>query len=91
MTGSNTKAQEISTEEFMKTNTYQCLIKGQSTIEYLSKVQRDLQKELIERENSTYKLIKYVNSLFDQERKLNEKIVQMKVQNDSDLERIEYV
>jgi hypothetical protein len=73
----------------MKTGTYDCLLKGKSTLEYLTKVNRNLTNELLERESSTKSLIKYVNRLLDQEKKLTERINQMKVQHESDLEKLE--
>lgn len=85
----NRGGKEISTKEFMQSNTYQCLVKGKSTLEYLTRVNKGLLSDLRERENSTKNLMQYANRLMGQEKKLNEKVNQMKVQNDMDLEKIE--
>lgn len=80
---------QISTENFMRTNTYKCIVTGRSTLEHLTKVNRGLMNELMEREEATKNLMQYVNRLMDQDKKLNERISQMKVQNESDLEKLE--
>ncbi len=81
---------DIPEDIFYASETFKCIQKEMETIEYLMRVRRDVEQELAGRITSKDHLKSKLEDLLGLEKAMQSKLAYVKVQNDIDLEQLEY-
>lgn len=83
-------SQQGLSEKFYQSDTYRCFLKEKETISFVKRVRKDIECELIQRAQAVNDLKLKLQVLIDKERHLMMAIDGQEVQNDLDLNNLQY-